>query len=546
MSGMIEYVIKLNICIAVVYLFYRLALRRLTFYNWNRWYLLCYTALSFVIPLINIMPSLQKQNLHEAAVLYWIPTVNFHSATQGSFFSMLTQWDWVTGIVLTGSLVLLLRLVIRLYAFQRIKAKAQLISDGGTKIYQLDEDITPFSFGNAMFINTRLHDEQELEEIIRHEFVHIRQKHTIDILWFEWVCLLNWYNPVVWMLRHAVRQNLEFIADDKVLQNGVDKASYQYLLLKVVGNPRLAFTSHFNFSSLKKRIAMMNTLKTARIHLTRFVFLLPLAAVLLLSFRNETRSDNRSDNKTQVTSISLTSTGSNEQQISFNADTIMLELRDGSDLIPGKQVDTAIPVIPVADARPGLTTGNQDTLPRLMLRAVNDSSSNGAPLYLIDGRKVSAGGLQTTNPHQIESVTVLKGAAATAAYGSEAANGVVLITTKAGVGKTTTPTVTVTGYAAPRQADSAIGISKSDTAVAPILQVQLSDTSIAAAPVNTFPENLTEDVYYVVDGEKASFKKVRKLQGQDIKRVDVFKGDEARRFYGKKARNGAIVITTRK
>ncbi len=96
-----------------------------------------------------------------------------------------------------------------------------------------------------------MHSGEDLEEIIRHEFVHVKQKHTIDIMWCELLCMLNWFNPFVWMLRHNVKQNLEFIADNKVLQSGLDRKEYQYLLLKVMGNRQFAFTNHFNFSSLK-------------------------------------------------------------------------------------------------------------------------------------------------------------------------------------------------------------------------------------------------------------------------------------------------------
>ncbi len=129
-----------------------------------------------------------------------------------------------------------------------------------------------------------MHNNDGLKEIIRHEFVHVKQKHTIDILFTEILCIINWYNPFAWLIRHAVRQNLEFIADNNVLQNGFDKKDYQYLLLKVIGVSQFSIAQQFNFSSLKKRIIMMNKIKSARVHLVRFLFVLPLVAVLLLAF----------------------------------------------------------------------------------------------------------------------------------------------------------------------------------------------------------------------------------------------------------------------
>jgi hypothetical protein len=93
-------------------------------------------------------------------------------------------------------------------------------------------------------------------------------------------------------LRRAIRQNLEFIADSKVLQAGMNKKEYQYLLLKVIGNNHFSIASKFNFSSLKKRIAMMNKMRTARVHILKFLFIMPLVAVLLIAFRTKQHESN--------------------------------------------------------------------------------------------------------------------------------------------------------------------------------------------------------------------------------------------------------------
>jgi len=162
---------------------------------------------------------------------------------------------------------------------------AELIQEGEFRVYKVSGNIIPFSFGRSIFINPALHNTEEIREIILHEFVHARQKHSIDIIWSELLCLLNWYNPFAWMIRRSIRQNLEFIADQKVLDHGIDRKQYQYLLLKVIGNKQFSIASKFNFSSLKKRIAMMNKMRSAGLHLLKFLFILPLLAVLLLAFR---------------------------------------------------------------------------------------------------------------------------------------------------------------------------------------------------------------------------------------------------------------------
>jgi len=295
MSLLFLYLLKLSISLGIVYLFYQLVLRRLTFYNSNRWYLIGYTLLSFLIPFINITPVLENSNFSQNGIVQMIPTVEKYTTplpveTAYSIFDTFAdwnKWDWISVALLAGAVILLLRFVIRCISFFNMRRKAQLLSVDGMKLYQVNKNIIPFSFGNAVFINSGLHTEEELREIIRHEFVHVKQRHTLDILWSEWLCIINWYNPFAWMLKRSIRQNLEFIADNKVLQNGVDRKQYQYLLLKVIGSNHFSIAPKFNFSSLKKRIVMMNKLQSARVHLIRFLFIVPLMAVILISFRQK-------------------------------------------------------------------------------------------------------------------------------------------------------------------------------------------------------------------------------------------------------------------
>jgi len=290
MPFVFEYLIKQSISLAIVYLFYWMVLRRLTFYNRNRWYLLGYSILSFLIPFINISPFLQKNEWGDNKLLNIIPLFeNYTPENAGIDTTAISggwgRWDWFLCLLLTGIGLMLVRLFIQLLSFQKMKKASCLISENEVRVYQVNKSIIPFSFGNSIFINQHLHDEGELKKVISHEFVHVRQKHSIDIMWAELLCVLNWFNPFAWFIRSAIRQNLEFIADSKVIDEGIDKQQYQYLLLKVIGNNHFSIANQFNFSSLKKRITMMNKMKTARVQLIKFLFVLPVIAVLLLAFR---------------------------------------------------------------------------------------------------------------------------------------------------------------------------------------------------------------------------------------------------------------------
>ena len=292
MPLLIFYLLKLSISLAVAWLFYRLVLRRLTFYNLNRWYLLGSMLLSFLIPFVHITPTSDKMPFTAApAIIGAIPTLSAFTPLPKQFVDPLGvgSWDhWDTLLTMLGAvaLVLLVRMGIRWLSLGRIRKKAELISENNIRVYQVNSNITPFSFFSDIYVDRRALSESEWKEIILHEWVHIRQVHSIDILLAELLIIVNWYNPFAWLIRYSIRQNLEFIADGAVLDGGLDKKDYQYHLLKTTGNPAFRLANSFNFSSLKKRIIMMNRVRTTRPHLLKLLLLLPLIFVLLVALRD--------------------------------------------------------------------------------------------------------------------------------------------------------------------------------------------------------------------------------------------------------------------
>lgn len=298
-----QYILKLSIALAVVYLFYWLLLRRLTFYNWNRWYLLGYSLCCFFIPLINVFELLQQHGLQDAAVVSYIPAITVVDEVVAAKETGINWWMVYMAVLTAGSVLMLGRLLVQFLSLKRLQSSAVLLSDGSVKLYHVDKNIIPFSTRSAIYVNRHLHNEHELKEIIHHEFIHVKQRHSVDLWWSEILCILNWYNPFAWLIRKAIRQNLEFIADHQVLQSGLDRKQYQYLLLKVTGIAPFSMASNFNFSSLKKRIAMMNKNKSANIHLMRFLFILPLLVVVLLAFRSVAVSNLHYTEKKQTDTI---------------------------------------------------------------------------------------------------------------------------------------------------------------------------------------------------------------------------------------------------
>jgi TonB-dependent SusC/RagA subfamily outer membrane receptor len=293
MPFLFQYLIKFSISLAVLYTFYYVVLRPLTFYQWNRFYLVCYSLLSFVIPFINITEWLAVKDIDNSYLINSIPAVDklmshsFNTSSERNILSAVLSWNFAGLLFLAGAFIMLTRILYQCLSLRALKRKAVLLKTGDFEFYDVNGPITPFSFANAIFINSRLHSEEEFRKILEHEFVHVKQKHTIDIVVAELICVVNWFNPFAWLIRKSIRQNLEFIADKNVLDGGIDLRRYQYLLLKVMGLPQYSITNNFSFSSLKKRITMMNKMKTAKVHLVKFLFVLPLLTVMLLAFRGK-------------------------------------------------------------------------------------------------------------------------------------------------------------------------------------------------------------------------------------------------------------------
>lgn len=299
MSAFPDYLLKLSVSFGVIALFYHLVLRKLTFYNDNRRFLLLYSALCFLIPVININHFIAPEPTPARTFVQSVPTFTRIAATETATFPpgfpveltaaaeprALTATDWIFYIWLAGVAFMTLRLGTNVRSYLRIRSQSELISNDGAKIFHFDLEMSPFSFGKAIFYNPHLHKPDELQDMILHEYIHVQQWHSLDVIWSEILCIINWFNPFAWLIRSAIRQNLEYIADQKVLENHPDTKAYQYLLLKAAVGPEFSLVNQFGYHSLKQRFVMMNKNASPRVLQLCFMFILPLLVVVLAAFR---------------------------------------------------------------------------------------------------------------------------------------------------------------------------------------------------------------------------------------------------------------------
>lgn len=302
------YLLKANIVLSTLFGVYWLLLRNERFFQLNRFILLGILLLSLFLP---IAPQWQakvsseslvqriSQNIaeispfEEPAIPAETSTVeeastynNKDTTAEGppSDGSKSEHWSEMLPWVYLGILgILFFSFLFQLIKLFAIQYERDHIPDNGFIQVQHDRDIPPFSFFKLLVINPRQYDEEKLSQIISHERIHIRQWHTLDIILTELMSMVCWFNPIIWVFKRYVKLNLEYIADEAVLETGTNKKAYQYHLLFTSSNiPNYRLSNLFNSSPIKLRIKMMNSNKSSNSGLLKYAFILPVVLGLYM------------------------------------------------------------------------------------------------------------------------------------------------------------------------------------------------------------------------------------------------------------------------
>ncbi len=284
----VDYLIQVNVALALFYGIYRWLFAKDTFFHTRRFLLWGFWLVAISFPFWDEWIWIQEPAQAIRTVLPvddWVtlPSVlvvaDNPMAIHGHF-----SWWMVYGLV---ALLLFLRLFLRIGSLVYLYIRTDHQAVDGITICRLNLPGGPFSFFHWIFVYPPSHSESEWREVLIHEQTHVHQYHSLDILFAECMTCLLWFNPFVWLLRKEIRDNLEYLADDSVLHAGCDRKCYQYHLLGLFTSPQAAahLYSNFNVSSLKNRIRMMNKQPSKRIEQVKLLVLLPLMA-LLLTFSN--------------------------------------------------------------------------------------------------------------------------------------------------------------------------------------------------------------------------------------------------------------------
>ena len=315
MTPEFAYLLKVNVAFVLFYAFYRLFFYKDTFFKLRRAILLAFFGLALFYPLLNIQDWVRQQE-PIADVIYMYSAMLPEATAKADAAASVDWYGWLLGslgFIYWGIVAFLCgRFLVQLSSILWLAHTSERVVIHETPVYALRKAAGPFSFFRMVFLHPESHSDKETDEILTHECTHVSQWHSIDVILSEMMCMACWFNPFVWLLKREVRHNLEYLADNTVIQSGYDSKSYQYHLLGLAHHQSVTtLYNSFNVLHLKNRIMMMNKKRSPGIVRTKYLIFIPLVGILMLLSNIEAvaRLTVRLANEATVSNAMVTATG---------------------------------------------------------------------------------------------------------------------------------------------------------------------------------------------------------------------------------------------
>lgn len=289
---MTDFLIKSTICLAVFLGFYYLVLEREKMHQFNRFYLLISIIISLAIPfltfeIIKIIPVVQNiEPLNNLITSSVVP----ENEIQGNALPIDEKINFIPYVLWSLYCLISFLLLLR-FGKNILKLIAQSKSNPNVKyknanLILVEEETLPYSFLNFIFINFDDYNNTSVEEeLYTHELVHVTQKHTLDILFIEFLKVIFWFNPIFIFYKKAIQLNHEFLADEEIVKTYNNVPFYQNLLLqKSNGNQTIYLASNLNYLVTKKRLIMMTKSTSQKLATFKKIAIVPILAGLIYFF----------------------------------------------------------------------------------------------------------------------------------------------------------------------------------------------------------------------------------------------------------------------
>jgi beta-lactamase regulating signal transducer with metallopeptidase domain len=416
MKPILLYLLQVICCSGLLYGYYHLLLRNKKFHLYNRYYLLAAAVISILVPFLNIPVYFSSADTKPLWLYSFndISDAGFIFTAQAKHVSPVL-FTWNKALILLYILVSLFvayRFIGAILAVRKMIRKYDVEKLESVYFVNTEEKGTPFSFFRWLFWNKKIQlDSPDGQQILRHELFHIRQKHSIDIVFIEILSVVFWINPFFHLIKKELTTIHEFLADQFAV-NENEKWNYaEMLLMHLLGTPSLRLTHPFFHNQIKRRIAMITSSQKPKYQYFRKVLALPLliivAALFAFTYKQQQQPNTGekkatiaipADASPQIIEVALTDTPPRLRELKIVKDD---EIRLQEVRIEGKSI-----------------------------------AAEKSPLYVVNNVVIpiekGSSVLKSLVPNNIQSITVLKDKSALDKYGPVAINGALEITTKDG------------------------------------------------------------------------------------------------------------------
>ena len=278
--------LKVSAGTTLFYCLYLIFFRNDTFYLRNRIFLILTLVLPTLIPLLKIpvISTLATAPSPDSM----IESRGFSGPVSGTIMAgSVDSFDYYklfAAVYFIVAALLLLRIVVSVFSTYRIIKNGVVKSNQFPKIIISAKHLPPFSFFPYAVMPDEEYNSGKYNDIVDHEFAHIRQGHTFDLLLGEFFIAFQWFNPFIWLIKRSIILNHEYLADSVSLRNRQNTLEYQYRLLNFQSGLKNVSLAH-NFNSLiKNRIIMINKKPTRKYAILKNVLILPVVAFVVYAF----------------------------------------------------------------------------------------------------------------------------------------------------------------------------------------------------------------------------------------------------------------------
>ncbi|MFK5982256.1 MAG: M56 family metallopeptidase [Flavobacteriaceae bacterium] len=282
------YILKSASILTLFYLVYRIVLQKDTFFTANRHFLISGIIASLLFPLLIFTKTIYIDAPVSNTFVNFNNASNIHPISEASATSI-DIWAIITVIYLIGIVFMSFRFLKQLFSLYQLIGSQTVTISNGFKYVKTNENISPFSFFKYIVYNPEKHSEADLKMILKHEQAHATQLHSVDIILSNLLLIMQWMNPFAWLYKKGIEENLEFLADNETIQNVSSKTAYQITMLKSVTSKSLQplLANNFYQSIIKKRIIMLQKNQSATKNQWKLLLILPFLGVFLWSFNVE-------------------------------------------------------------------------------------------------------------------------------------------------------------------------------------------------------------------------------------------------------------------